>query len=116
VINGGWGGVLASLAAGVPLVIAAGRAPDKPVIAARIARAGAGINLRTAHPTADAVADAVREVLANPSYTERARQVGAELEELGGAKTAVDLVERLAETRAPVRRIGKPWSSTAQSA
>jgi UDP:flavonoid glycosyltransferase YjiC (YdhE family) len=99
----------------VPLVIAAGRAPDKPVIAARIARASAGINLRTARPKADAVANAVREVLANPSYTERARQIGAELDELGGAKTAADLVERLAETRAPIRRIGNPWSSTSQS-
>jgi MGT family glycosyltransferase len=116
VTNGGWGGVLASLAAGVPLVVAPGRAADKPEIAARIARSGAGLNLRTRRPKPGAVADAVREVLANPTYRERARQIGSELDQLGGASAAADLLERLAETRAPVRRIGNPWSSPAKSA
>ena len=116
VSNGGWGGVLASLAAGVPLVVAAGAAADKPEIAARVARSGAGINLRTSRPKPGAVAAAVREVLANPSYSERARQIAAELVQLGGAGAAADLLERLAETRAPVRRIGNPWSSPAKSA
>ena len=113
VTNGGWGGVLASLAAGVPSVIAAGDAADKPEIAARVARSGAGVNLRTRHPKPNAVARAVREVLDNPAYTERARQFRRELDQLGGASMAADLVERLAETRAPVRRNGNPWSSTA---
>ena len=69
VTNGGWGGVLASLAAGVPLVVAAGAAADKPEIAARVARSGVGINLRTSRPKPSAVAGAVREVLANPSLS-----------------------------------------------
>ena len=109
--NGGWGGVLASLAAGVPLVVAAGAAADKPEIAARVARSGVGINLRTSRPKPGAVAGAVQEVLANPSYAERARQIGSELDQLGGARAAADLLERLAETRVPVRRIGNPWST-----
>jgi len=116
VTNGGWGGVLASLAAGVPLVVAPGRAADKPEIAARVARSGAGLNLRQRRPQPGAVADAVREALANPSYRERARQIGSELDQLGGASSAADLLERLAETRAPVRRTGNPWSSPAKSA
>jgi UDP:flavonoid glycosyltransferase YjiC (YdhE family) len=111
VTNGGWGGVLASLAAGVPLVVAARGAPDKAEIAARVARAGAGINLQTGRPKSGAVAAAVREVLANPSYSEHARQVAVELDQLGGAGAAADLLERLAETRGPVRRVGNPWSS-----
>jgi UDP:flavonoid glycosyltransferase YjiC (YdhE family) len=115
VTNGGWGGVLASLAAGVPLVIAAGDAADKPEIAARVARCGAGIDLRTGRPKPGAVADAVRDVLTNPSYAERARQIAAELDQLGGASAAADLLERLANTRAPVRRIGNPWSKPAGS-
>ena len=114
VTNGGWGGVLASLAAGVPLVIAAGVAGDKPEIAARVARSGAGINLRTGRPKPSAVAGAVREVLANPSYAKRAREIASELDQLGGAGAAADLLERLAETRAPVLRIGNPWSSQAR--
>jgi UDP:flavonoid glycosyltransferase YjiC (YdhE family) len=115
VTNGGWGGVLASLAAGVPLVVAAGDAADKPEIAARVARCGAGIDLRTGRPKPGAVADAVRDVLTSPSYAERARQIAAELDQLGGASAAADLLERLANTRAPVRRIGNPWSKPARS-
>lgn len=115
VTNGGWGGVLARLAAGVPLVVAPGSAADKPEIAARIARCGAGINLRKRRPKPGAVANAVREALANRNR-ERARQIGSELDQLGGASAAADLLERLAETRAPLRRIGTPWSSPAKSA
>jgi UDP:flavonoid glycosyltransferase YjiC (YdhE family) len=115
VTNGGWGGVLASLAAGVPLVVAPGSAADKPEIAARVARSGAGINLRKRRPKPAAVADAVRDVLAHPTYRERARQIGSELDQLGGASAAADLLERLAETRAPLRRTGNPWSSPAKS-
>ena len=111
VTNGGWGGVLASLAAGVPLVVAAGSAADKPEIAARVARSGGGLNLSTGRPKPTLVARAVQEVLANPAYRERARQIGSELDQLGGASTAADLVERLARTRVPVRRIGNLWSS-----
>jgi UDP:flavonoid glycosyltransferase YjiC (YdhE family) len=103
VTNGGWGGVLASLAAGVPLVIAGGDI-DKPAIAAWVARAGAGINLRTGRPKPEAVAAAVREMLADPAYAERARQIGAELVTLGGAQKSVELLEDLAETAEPVRR------------
>lgn len=104
VTNGGWGGVLAAIAAGVPLVIAARGAADKPAIAARVAAAGAGINLRTGRPRPAAVAAAVRTILDDPRYADRARALGAELRQLGGAATAADLLERLAETNAPVRR------------
>ena len=68
VTNAGWGGVLASLAAGVPIVAAAGAAADKPEIAARVARSGVGINLGKGRTKPKAVADAVREVLADPKY------------------------------------------------
>ncbi len=106
VTNGGWGGVLAGLGAGVPLVLAARGAADKEYIAARVARAGAGIDLRAGRPKPGAVAEAVREVLTNPAYAERARQIASELGQLGGAPAAADLVERLAETRAPVKSRG----------
>jgi UDP:flavonoid glycosyltransferase YjiC (YdhE family) len=108
VTNGGWGGVLASLAAGVPVAVAPRGAADKPHIAARVASSGAGINLRTGRPKPRQVAAAVRDVLASPRYAERARQIGSELEQLGGASAAADLVERLAESGAPVRRLGNP--------
>ena len=103
VTNGGWGGVLASLAAGVPLVVAGGDI-DKPAIAAWVARAGAGINLRTGRPKPEAVAAAVKEILSDPAYAQRARQIDVELATLGGAQKSVDLLEHLVETAEPVRR------------
>lgn len=102
--NGGWGGTLAALSAGVPLVVAPATAADKPQIAQRIARSGVGINLRTRKPSARAVADAVRTILADPGYRERAAAIGTELTALGGPGRATDLVERLAATRQPVTR------------
>lgn len=49
VTNGGWGGVLAALPAGVPLIVAGGTL-DKPEIARRIAWSGTGVDLRTGRP------------------------------------------------------------------
>jgi UDP:flavonoid glycosyltransferase YjiC (YdhE family) len=110
VTNGGWGGVLASLAAGVPLVVAGGTL-DKPEIARRVAWSGAGVDLRTGRPSPQAVRAAVERVLAAPSYRERARTVAASLAAHGGVVAAGDLLERLAATRAPVLRepASSPW-------
>jgi UDP:flavonoid glycosyltransferase YjiC (YdhE family) len=108
VTNGGWGGVLASLAAGVPLVVAGGTL-DKPEIARRVGWSGTGIDLRTGRPSPSAVRAAVERVLATPSYRSRARAVGESLAAHGGAVTAGNLLERLAATRAPVPRERDPW-------
>jgi UDP:flavonoid glycosyltransferase YjiC (YdhE family) len=108
VTNGGWGGVLEALAAGVPLVVAGGDI-DKPGNAVRVARAGAGVNLRTGRPKPASVATAVAQVIADPGYAEQARSIGAELARLGGTAAAADLLEELVRTRAPVRRAIDPW-------
>ena len=50
------------------------------------------------------MADAVRRVLTDPRYAERAAAIGAELAAHGGVQRAVDLVETLATTREPIRR------------
>ena len=49
VSNAGWGGTLAALTAGVPMVVA-GATLDKPEVARRVAWSGAGIDLRTGTP------------------------------------------------------------------
>jgi MGT family glycosyltransferase len=110
VTNGGWGGVLAALAAGVPLVVA-GATLDKPEIARRVAWSGAGIDLRTGRPSPGRVRAAVEEVLADSRFGERARAVGDSVRRHGGVKLAVDLLERLA-AGSPVARDGDPWAST----
>ena len=78
ITNGGWGGVLAGLAHGIPLVIAGGDL-DKPEIAARVAWAGAGVNLRTGTPSARRVLEGWRRVASTPSYRENARRIAASL-------------------------------------
>jgi UDP:flavonoid glycosyltransferase YjiC (YdhE family) len=107
VTNGGWGGVLAALAAGVPVVVAPGRAADKPYIAKRVAAAGAGVDLRRRRPTAEQVTAAVRTVLEEPSFTRKARELSAELAGCGGVRMAADLLETLATTRTAVLGTGR---------
>lgn len=72
VTNGGYGSVNHALSLGVPLLVAGGT-EEKPEIAARVAWSGAGINLCTGQPSARQISDAVRKLLDEPSYRQRAQ-------------------------------------------
>ncbi|GAB3796316.1 hypothetical protein GCM10027605_04040 [Micromonospora zhanjiangensis] len=94
VTNGGWGGVLAAVEHGVPLVVAGGSL-DKPEVARRVARAGVGLDLRTGEPGRRRIRRAVATVLDGPEFRRRARALAAELAAAGGIPAAADLVEGL---------------------
>jgi MGT family glycosyltransferase len=94
ITNGGWGGTLAALSHGIPLVIAGGDL-DKPEVAARVAWAGAGVNLKTGTPSAAQVARGFDRVATEPSFRDAAARVGAQLDTLGGAPRAAELLEQL---------------------
>ena len=94
VTNGGWGGVLAALSHGIPLIVAGGDI-DKPEIAARLAYRGVAVDLRTGTPTARAVAGAFRRVSGSPSYRSAAQQIAEELRRSGGAREVVERCEAL---------------------
>ncbi len=94
VTNGGWGGVLAAVEAGVPLVVVPGSL-DKPQVAKRVAVAGAGI----VRKRPQGLRAAVDQVLSEPRHRERARELGREIRAAGGAARAVDLVEELLRRR-----------------
>lgn len=93
VTNGGYGGVQTALWHGVPLVVA-GASEDKPEVAARVAWAGVGLNLRTGKPKPDAVRQAVRRILAEPRFANRARALAEEYKRYDGLQRAVALVEQ----------------------
>lgn len=90
ITNGGWGGVLAAVEAGVPLVVVPGSL-DKPQVALRVARSGVGVTRRTPKGLRK-VAD---QVLSGTRHRDRARTLGREITAAGGAARAVDLVEGL---------------------
>jgi UDP:flavonoid glycosyltransferase YjiC (YdhE family) len=101
VTNGGYGAVQRALATGVPLVVA-GNTEDKPEVAARVAWAGAGINLRTGTPTPGAVRAAVRTVLNDDRYLLRARELEAAFARRDGVAEIAALVDEVIAARRPV--------------
>jgi MGT family glycosyltransferase len=74
VTNGGYGAVHQALSLGVPIVIA-GETEDKTLISARVAWSGAGISLGTQDPTQEQIGVAVRTVLADGRYRDRAHAI-----------------------------------------
>ncbi|MEJ5946457.1 glycosyltransferase [Pseudokineococcus basanitobsidens] len=95
VTNGGYGGVQTAIAAGVPLVLA-GRTEEKPEVAARVARAGAGVDLRVQRPSPEQVRTAVAQVLADPRYRTAVGALATEYAALDAPSRCADLLEELA--------------------
>jgi MGT family glycosyltransferase len=94
VTNGGYGAVQRALSMGVPLVVA-GNTEDKPEVAARVAWAGAGVNLKTGTPTSSAVRAAVREVLNDGRYLRGARELETAFAQRDGVAEIAALVDEV---------------------
>jgi MGT family glycosyltransferase len=94
VTNGGYGAVHQALSLGVPIVIA-GETEDKALIAARVAWTGAGINLGTQDPTQEQIGSAVRAVLADSRYRDRAQAIQQNFKEYCAPDTITQAVESL---------------------
>ncbi len=101
VTNGGYTGVTTALHHGVPLV-QAGSTEEKAEIGARVRWSGAGVRIRSTSPSRLRVRRAVRSALHDPRYRTAAGRIGAELRRHDAAEEGADLLERLAETGAPV--------------
>jgi MGT family glycosyltransferase len=78
VTNGGYGSVNQALSYGVPIVVA-GTTGDRGDVSVRIAWSGVGVNLATNSPTAEQLRPAVRSVLDDPSYRERAASLAEDI-------------------------------------
>lgn len=103
VTNGGFGGVQTALGHRVPLVVA-GSTEEKPEVARRVAFSGAGLDLRTGRPSTDQLRVAIRRVLDEPSFRQRAGSVGDDLAAHDAPVETARYVEQLLETRRPVVR------------
>jgi UDP:flavonoid glycosyltransferase YjiC (YdhE family) len=95
VCHAGHGTVARALACGVP-VVACPAAGDMSENAARVAWAGAGVSLPRRLTTARGVRLAVRKLLADPGYADRARDFARWAERHDGAAIAAEAVEALA--------------------
>jgi len=101
VTNGGYNGVQAALAFGIPLV-AAGQTEEKPEICARVEWAGVGINLKTKTPTPRQLKNAVMKILESPHYRQKAQRLKSEIARYDAPTLAATQLEQLAATKQPV--------------
>jgi UDP:flavonoid glycosyltransferase YjiC (YdhE family) len=109
----GSGTMRAALDAGLPLVnvpIAA----DQPENAARCDAVGVSFTVGVSEYTPGAIRAAVRTVLAEPRYRERAQEIRAAMRAMPGSEHAVALLERLARERQPV--VGRATAAGASRA
>ena len=89
VCNGGYGGFIHGVINGVPMVMG-GVSEDKPEVTARGEWAGVAINLKTAEPSVEQVAEAVEKVLSDGKYKKRIMEIRKENEEM----KAMDTIEK----------------------
>jgi MGT family glycosyltransferase len=94
VTNGGYGAVHQALSLGVPIVIA-GETEDKALISARVDWTGAGISLGTQDPSKEQIGSAIRRVLADSRYRERAQAIQQSFNEYSALDAIVQVVESL---------------------
>jgi MGT family glycosyltransferase len=94
VCHGGHNTVCEALACGLPLVIAPIH-DDQPMIADRVADAGAGLRVKFYRLTPAMLRQAVESVLHEPSYREGAARLRASFAAAGGAPAAADRLEAL---------------------
>ncbi|PNI07651.1 UDP-glucuronosyltransferase [Arthrobacter sp. AFG7.2] len=98
VTNGGFGGVQLALSKGVPLVMS-GINEGKSDVNARVEYAGAGINLRTESAAPAKIRTAVRSILADPQWKDRARQMQQEFARQDPAQAAAEVIESVTGSR-----------------
>ena len=90
--HGGLNTALESLAWGVPMVVLP-VAYDQPGVGARVEWSGVGRSIPVGRLTVDRLRDAVRIVLGNPAYRERAGRLQSSIEAADGLNRAADLIE-----------------------
>jgi MGT family glycosyltransferase len=95
ITHAGLNTTLTALGCGVP-VLAIPITNEQPGIAARVAHSGAGRALPVRQLSVASLTAMVAEMLTNPAYRTRARELQAEAQAAGGVATAADWIEAVA--------------------
>jgi MGT family glycosyltransferase len=95
VTHGGFGSVMACLDAGVPMVVIPLAGGDQAGNAQRCVDLGVARVVSAEQRTPEAIREAVRDVLREPSYCESAARLREELRRLPGAASGVTMLEHL---------------------
>jgi MGT family glycosyltransferase len=90
--HGGLNTALESLAQGVPQVVLP-VTYDQPGVGARVEWSGVGRSIPVGRLTVERLRDAVRLVLGDPAYRERARRLRSSIEAADGLNRAADVIE-----------------------
>jgi MGT family glycosyltransferase len=90
--HGGLNTALESLERGVPMVVLP-VAYDQPGVGARVEWSGVGRSIPVGRLTVDRLRDAVRTLLGDPAYRERARRLRSSIEAADGLNRAADVIE-----------------------
>jgi MGT family glycosyltransferase len=90
--HGGLNTALESAAEGVPMVVLP-VTYDQPGVGARVEWSGVGRSIPVRRLTVDRLREAVRTVLGDPAYRERAVQVQSSIEAADGLNRAADVIE-----------------------
>jgi len=105
VTNGGYNTVNQALKFGIPLVTA-GLTEDKADVNARVEWSGAGIDLKTNTPAAEALARAVRCVLDQPCYRSAAARLSTKFAKLDTQQEVIRIIDELkCDTVSHFRRV-----------
>jgi zeaxanthin glucosyltransferase len=92
--HGGLNTALESLAWGVPMVVLP-VAYDQPGVGTRVEWSGVGQSIPVGRLTVDRLREAVRTVLGDPAYRERAGQLRTSIEAADGLNRAADVIEEV---------------------
>lgn len=101
ITHAGLNTVLDALEAGVPS-LALPIAFDQPGVAARVVHTGVGLKLNPRLASRRRIVQALRRLLLEPSFTQRARRLGEEIRAAGGAPRAAQLIEQALRIESPV--------------
>ena len=101
VCHGGSGTVLAALAHGLPLLVLP-QGANQFWNAERCVALGAGLSLRPADLSPEAISGAVRALVENGAYRSRVGELQTQIEQMPAPAEIIPVLERLARERAPV--------------